>query len=391
MTRTDGTLTRLRIAHLLFGMMFFYGIEQIFLNKIIGNDAARGYTTVVFVASLLVFDIPTGIIADRIGRRKSMLAACVVEIVSLVVLGMSTSLTFYLAGTVLFGLYVALINGASQALLYDWLASRNKTKLYAKYQGSIYALFLIGAGLANILSGYIVKFWGLRSPYFLSVIPGGILAFIIIYGIHEPAIKKPASAGWYSHLGEVIGEIRNHRGILVFSLRLITAIIMFTTIGEFGQIYMLSFGITTVALGIFWAINAGFAAGGRYLAHYAQDYPRLFIAVYCLVLASFTLTQRMYGIGIFWLIYGLTEAFANISETEIQHATSSHIRATTFSVISFVGNAIAIPIILFYTSYYVKHGIFAANKLIIYLVVAVLLATLLINDKKLFDNEIESE
>jgi hypothetical protein len=88
------------------------------------------------------------------------------------------------------------------------------------------------------------------------------------------------------------------------------------------------------------------------------------------------------GIGIFWLFYGLNEAISNVAETEIQHETSSHIRATTLSIVSFVGNLVAIPVILIYNQYYLRHDIFAANRLIAFVAVIVLLATLLVNSKR---------
>ena len=89
------------------------------------------------------------------------------------------------------------------------------------------------------------------------------------------------------------------------------------------------------------------------------------------------------GIGIFWLFYGLNEAVSNVAETEIQHETASHVRATTLSIVSFAGNLIAIPIIFLYNRYYLHHGIFAANRMIAFALAAVLLITLLVRPSKI--------
>jgi MFS family permease len=56
-------------------MMFFFGIEQLFLNTIIGGASSRGYVVIVYVASVLVFDIPTGMLADKYGRKKKLTAS----------------------------------------------------------------------------------------------------------------------------------------------------------------------------------------------------------------------------------------------------------------------------------------------------------------------------
>jgi len=377
---------RLRIAWLFFGMMFFFGIEQLFLNKIIRDSSTRGYLTIAYVVALVIFDIPTGILADRISRKLCLLLASFVQIAALIILGTSTTLPIYILGSFVFGIFICLINGAAQAVLYDWLALTNQTKKYAKEQGRNYAAFLIGAGIANIFSGFIANSFGLRSNYFLSIIPA-ILAFFVLLKLVDPPFAKKVETDWYKHLGEVVREVTRHRKVIVFSVQLVASGVAFYTVGEFGQIYMLAFGISTVALGLFWAIDAVFAAGGRFLAHSFQTYPRLLIITFCFVIFIFALIERKIGIGVFWLFYGLNEAISNVAETEIQHETSSHIRATTLSVVSFAGNLIAIPIILLYTHYYLRHGIFAANKLIIIALVIVLLATLLVRPSKVSQAE----
>jgi MFS family permease len=69
------TINCLRLNHLFLGMMFFFGIEQLFLNTIIGGASSRGYVVIVYVASVLVFDIPTGMLADKYGRKKKLTAS----------------------------------------------------------------------------------------------------------------------------------------------------------------------------------------------------------------------------------------------------------------------------------------------------------------------------
>jgi len=90
-------------------------------------------------------------------------------------------------------------------------------------------------------------------------------------------------------------------------------------------------------LGLLWAATAAFAAGGRGLAHRLQHRPRLAIGLFCVALAAFAAIHSVAGIALFFLVYGLNEAVSNIAETEIQDATSSHIRATMLSVVNFAG------------------------------------------------------
>src|SRR5664279_5529627 len=105
MKKYGSFLGRLKIAHLFLGMMFWFGIEQLFLNKYLGTSSARGYVTGTFMLSMILFDVPSGIIADKFGRKRVIIAACGVQIAAVITLGFSSSLGQYLVGTALYGIF----------------------------------------------------------------------------------------------------------------------------------------------------------------------------------------------------------------------------------------------------------------------------------------------
>jgi MFS family permease len=377
--KTPNTLRRLQIAHLLFGMMFWYGIEQLFLNKYLHTSSARGYLTIAFTASLLVFDIPCGVLADRSGRKNALLLGCVAQTIGLVVLGSSNSLAQYIIGSVLFGLFIALMNGAAQALLYDHLQLNRMAAKYGKQQGTVYAMFLLGAGIANLASGFIAHRFGLRTPYYASIVPS-VLSFLVLWPIGEPPLSKMA-AKWYAHLGDVWHEIRTHPRILLFGVQFVVSELILLTIGEFGQIYILTFHVSTIALGILWSLVALFAAVGRFYAHRMQRWPRLTVTLYCAVLIIFVAVHSWIGIVLYWLMYACNEALANIAETEVQDEAQSATRATLFSSVSFFGNLLAIPAIWAFNRLYVDHSIYTANRAAAITAACILIPTVLLSKR----------
>jgi MFS family permease len=370
-------LRRLQLIYLFTGMMFFYGIEQLFLNRHTGSDSARGYITIAFAVGLVLFDVPTGILADRLGRKFCMVASAITMIIALIVLGSSSSLLGYLVGTILFSLQMCLFNGATQAFLYDWLTDIKQAKLYARRQGTMYAWWLCGAAIANFASGFIAHKWGLRNAYFASILPS-LGALVLIISLKEPAFEKSSENVWYKHAHEAFTILRTHKTILEFTLFSVAATVVLLTICEFGQIYLLHFGISTITLGILWAIDAIFAASGRASAHVFQRRPKTLIGLFCIALAAFEFAgQFMVGIGLFWILYGLNEALANVAESEVQAHTPAHMRATMLSLMNCTSNTIAVPVILFFTAYNTHHGIIAANRMVIVGVVVFLAAVLL--------------
>lgn len=123
------TVTRMKILYLCLGMMFWYGIEQVFLNDIIQDSSARAAATVVFTIGMLLLDIPGGIIADKYGRRNALVIGCLLLPLSLVALALSTTLFVYCVGTLLYAAYWSLCNGTVQALVYDHLVNRRASSI----------------------------------------------------------------------------------------------------------------------------------------------------------------------------------------------------------------------------------------------------------------------
>jgi len=372
-----GTLPRLRLAHLFMGMMFWYGIEQLFLNHYLHNPSARAYLTIVYAASVLVLDIPGGVLADKIGRRRTVLLACVIEVLAVIVLGMSRDMWQYLIGSVLFGLFISMINGAAEALLYDHLKAEGLTKRYAKEQGLVNAYFLIGAAIANLASGFMAEAWGLRAAYFVSTLPG-IAAFILIWGVAEPPFEQ-SGGRWHQYVRQAGRYITQRPRLLLYGLQFVLTEVAILTIGEFGQIYLLHFGLTPIQLGLLWSAVAVAAAVGRFVAHHGQSRPQLVMLGYCGAIVAFIFTHSAWGILLYLLVYGYTEAASNVAETEVQDASESNVRATLFSCVSFGGNLVAIPAVYLFNRVYLTHSIFLANEIIGVIVCVLLLLTITAN------------
>src|SRR3989344_4414979 len=130
------------------GLIFWMGIERLFLLSIVGDGFAVSLNAVVFVAIALSLDIPTGALADKWGRKTMLLIGLTSLFCSSLVYGFSHSPKTYIFGTVLFALALATINGAIQALTYDTLKELDQHKSYSKIYGKLQAALAIGAGLA---------------------------------------------------------------------------------------------------------------------------------------------------------------------------------------------------------------------------------------------------
>ena len=167
-----------------FASSFIWGINTLFLL-----DAGLGITqafaaNAFFTASQVLFEIPTGIIADTVGRRASYLLGSATLFIStlLYLLMWKTRGPFWAWAVVsmLLGLGFTFFSGATEAWLVDGLNS-------AKYKGTLESVLAKGAvasGVAiltgTLAGGVIAQFTNLGVPYILRAVML-LLTFLIAF------------------------------------------------------------------------------------------------------------------------------------------------------------------------------------------------------------------
>lgn len=110
----------------------------------------------IWTASALIFEVPTGLIADRYPRKKVLISGELVNAGAFLVWLLMPSFLGYAAGFVLWGAAYALKSGAYQALVYDELAntgqSRDYTKLMSKIKAAEFSGMFVAYMTAYLLS-----------------------------------------------------------------------------------------------------------------------------------------------------------------------------------------------------------------------------------------------
>lgn len=134
----------------------------------------------IWTASALIFEVPTGLIADRYPRKKVLIGGELVNAGAYLVWLLVPSFIGYAAGFVLWGVAYALKSGAYQALVYDELASTGQRKDYTKLMSKIKAAEFSGMLLAFI-AAYLLSINGVNYNLLLiiSIAMVAISAYLI--------------------------------------------------------------------------------------------------------------------------------------------------------------------------------------------------------------------
>jgi len=161
---------------------FIWGINTLFLlDAGLSNFeafAANGF----FTAGMVIFEIPTGVVADTVGRKASYLLGTITLSVTTALYWLlwvwHSPFVWWAIVSVLLGLGFTFFSGAVEAWLVDALTS-------TRYTGSLEAVFgrgLVVTGIAmfagSVLGGVIAQATNLGVPF---LVRAGVLVVMFIY------------------------------------------------------------------------------------------------------------------------------------------------------------------------------------------------------------------
>ncbi len=109
-----------------YGMFYYktfdtYGLSSIEISRLMS----------IASLSLLIFDFPSGNIADKIGRKKSSGIGVIIWGIGLLFFSLSTAYNSFMVSIIIFNLGVALNSGSLTAWLHEYLRTTNEQNYWA--------------------------------------------------------------------------------------------------------------------------------------------------------------------------------------------------------------------------------------------------------------------
>lgn len=188
--------------------VFFAPVAIIYFAKVTGSLTLGMSVFAVAYASSALFEVPTGILSDRVGRKKTIVLGAVCSIACVVFYAIGTSYIFMFIGALLQGMSRSLFSGNNDALLHDTLHDMGKSNEYHTHYGRTSMMFQIALALASI-TGTIMVAVSFPLVMWASVIPQ-IFSLIIALQIIEPRSHTIKSTNVFSHLKEALKLFRSN-------------------------------------------------------------------------------------------------------------------------------------------------------------------------------------
>lgn len=136
-----------------------------------------------------ILDVPTGVIADKIGRKYALTLGAIVAASGLILYGLIPNFWYFLAAEFLVALGSSLMSGANQAFLYETLKEHKQENESKKYFGHGSSFELMGIFIGGITGGLIAAHFGLNMPFIVSAVPL-LIAGSIALTFREPKGQK---------------------------------------------------------------------------------------------------------------------------------------------------------------------------------------------------------
>ncbi|MGL1930994.1 MAG: MFS transporter [Desulfotalea sp.] len=206
----------------------------------------------IYSFSVAWMEIPSGYMADVIGRRKSLLAGSILGCLGYIIYATSSGFVSFVVAEIILGLGGSFISGSDSALLYDSLAANKQKGDYLRYEGRITSFGNFAETLAAIGGGLLAVLVSYRGVY----IAQAAVAFIAIPAafmlIEPPRVKRTRRPSF----GEIVSIC--HQSIFI-NKKLSATLFISSACGVAtlcmawtSQIYFVHKGLDEVAITPIW-------------------------------------------------------------------------------------------------------------------------------------------
>lgn len=192
-------------------------IAIIYFSQVSGSYVLGMSIFAIARVSSALFEVPTGIFSDRIGRRKTLILGAAAAIAFATFYAIGHSFWILVIGAILEGLSRSFYSGNNEALLYDTLAEKNQQNKYAEYLGKTSKMNEIALALSALAGGLFLIKGSIGTLLWLSVI-SQIICLIIAFKFIEPKTHSNKSGNIYKHLKIALVEFMHNPKLRLLSL-----------------------------------------------------------------------------------------------------------------------------------------------------------------------------
>jgi MFS family permease len=331
------TLRKIYLYKIFDYFMLIYALYAVMFVQRGGLDTFQISTLfIIWTATGIVFEVPTGALADKYSRRTVLAVGQVIRGLGFLLwLAWPTYWGFAL-GFVLWGIGESLDSGTFQALVYDELKADGIERDYARVIGRTEAISQVFWLIATLLSAPVFR-WGGYPALLLSSVAATLAAAATAYSLPERRHEESTAEEGYAQIIRQAGvEVaRNPLLWRVIAFGILVATLC-GVLDEYSNLYVQATGVQTYLIPIVIAlmylpnIAIGFFAGR--LEHWRSWSFMLMVVAAGLALFVAGRSMNATGIAGFAIFLLLTKGAEIAYGAKLQHGIQGHTRSTITSI-----------------------------------------------------------
>ena len=281
-----GNVTKLALVYFFSTLYFYVPVGTLYLQSRGLNYVQINGLWGIIVGTMFLTEVPTGILADRIGRKRALVMALGLQLLGEVLYLFADTYPLFALTSVVAGLGFAFSSGCVEALVYDELKATGREVEMSKAMGTIGAAEKTANLLAFAVGGLLIN--ELTQAQFILGIAATACAvsigWLVTFTLREPPIEhaheaaheaahgaahkaahetRPSSLALLRDGADLLRNNRAFRHLVVLAL---VAIPFKDYVGMY-QTRFVEVGVTPLWLGLARALAAGLGIVGAQYAY----------------------------------------------------------------------------------------------------------------------------
>jgi MFS family permease len=239
-------------------------IAIIYFSDISGSFALGLSVFSIEMLSSSIFELPTGIISDFVGRRKTVIAGSLMAVLALIFYAIGTHYYILAVGSIFAGLARSFYSGNNSALLHDSLKEHHQEEEYAEYSGKTSSMFQWALAGSALLGG-VIAYFSFPAVMWISVLPQVVCLWLSLRMIEPKVLDFQDETNIYTHLKEAVTKFKENSKLRLLSIASILDYGIGETMYQFNSAFIALFW-PVWAIGVSKTLSNLFAAIGMQIS-----------------------------------------------------------------------------------------------------------------------------
>lgn len=332
------------LASFLKNQIYFVPVIVLFFQDLGLNYSQIFWIFTIGAAFSFLIEIPTGVIADLYGNRRSIILSKFLIFVSFIAFAFSFNFLTLLIANLLYELGKSFRSGTETAYVYNYLDENKEAPSYTVVKANQKFYARLSESLGALLGGFLAYYLGFTWVFFIAALPAFINFIQTLSWEKLKEADQGAEKSWqnsYLFIVSAFKALKENKVAqrIIVNISLFSA--SFVALDKFVQPYMKNVGLDLQYFGVVYAVFLIIIAflvknavklEERWGAARIMNYSGLLAFIPLLILASGL--QSIWAVALFFFVLMIANFRSPVANTLFHEQVASNQRATMGSILA---------------------------------------------------------